>query len=279
MGTAVVTGAGRGIGYAVARRFASDGYEVVCVDRDPGVEAVAAELGGRAWVGDVRDEALAAELAAAVDRCDALVNNAGAWDYTTITDTTVEAALEVLHVHVVASLVWTRTLAPVMAANGGGSVVNISSVAARMNNRGVGLYPVAKSAVVSLTKVAAMEYAASGVRVNAVGPGYILTEGTSGRFGADPGTVNAPGAASGAGGTDGAGTTGAGAAPSAPGGDQRASLVPLGRMGTPDDVAGAVAFLCSPDAAYITGDVVWVDGGIAEAANELAHRARAARPS
>jgi NAD(P)-dependent dehydrogenase (short-subunit alcohol dehydrogenase family) len=248
--TAVVTGAGRGLGRAIASRLAGEGYEVVCVDRSAAdAERVAAEVGGRALGADVRDEAAAVELAATLDRCDALINNAGIWYFTPLADTTIAQAVEVLEVNLVASMTWMKALVPLMGRNGGGAVVNLSSIACRSTATGVGMYPPAKAAVVSLTKMAALEYGPLGVRVNAVGPGMIVTEGTAETFGATP-QAQRP----------------------------RSELIPLGRLGVPADIAGPVAFLCSPAASYMTGQVLWVDGGFSEAGNDHFRTAKARRP-
>ncbi|WP_349239548.1 SDR family oxidoreductase [Nocardia sp. CC201C] len=113
----------------------------------------------------------------------------------------------------------------------GGAIVNLTSVLAEMSGPGRGMYPASKAAIVALTKQMATEYAPRGIRVNAVGPGLVLTEGTRAEFG-DPGLQRAIGAA-----------------------------MPLGRLGTPEDIAAAVGFLISPAASYITGQVLYVDGG------------------
>jgi len=242
---AVVTGAAQGIGAAIARRLAAEGHRVVCVDRDHGVAAVADELGGRAVVADVRDEAAAAALAASLDRCDVLVNNAAVWRYTRLLDTPVDEAVEVLHVNVVAPLVWIQALVPLMVRAGGGSVVNLSSVTSAYTATGAGLYPMSKAAVESLTRAAALELAADAVRVNCVAPGMIVTEGTEAAYGVTEEQRRA-----------------------------RGSAIPLGRLGQPRDIADVVAFLCSPAAAYITGQVLWVDGGFTIGGNEYFRVAR-----
>lgn len=248
MPIAVVTGAGRGIGRAVAVRLAAEGYELVCVDADEaGARSTAEQVGGRAVAADVRDEAAAAEVAAGLGRCDVLVNNAGTWRFARLADTSVAEAADVLGVHVIGTLVWLKALVPLMTRAGGGSVVNLTSVSCRAAATGVGMYPPAKAAVITLTELAALEYAHAGVRVNAVGPGMVVTEGTRSAFGETPERQA-----------------------------ERGALVPLGRLGKPEDVAGAVTFLCSPDAAYITGQVLWVDGGFTVGANEYFRAA--ARP-
>lgn len=245
--TAVVTGAGQGIGRAVAGRLAADGYEVVCVDSGgDAAQRAAAELNGRALVADVRDEAAAEGLAADLDRCDVLVNNAAVWRYTPLAQTPVDQALEVLHVNVVGTLIWMKALVPVMGRSGGGSVVNLSSVTCLSTATGVGLYPATKAAIITLSKQAALEWAPLGVRVNVVGPGMVVTEGTEAAYGTTP-EQHA----------------------------DRGRLLPLGRLGAPDDIAGTVAFLCSSDAAYMTGQVLWVDGGFGDAGNEFYRAARA----
>lgn len=251
MSIAVVTGAGRGIGRAIAARLARDGFDMVCVDRDQdAAKEVAREVGGRPFAADVRDEDAAAELAASLDDCAALVNNAGMWRFTRIADTSISDAEEVFGVNVTGTLVWLKALHPVMARSGGGSVVNMASMTAKATPTGAGMYPPAKAAVISLTKMAALEYAKDGIRVNVVAPGMIVTEGTIATYGE---TEEAQA--------------------------DRGGIVPLGRLGKPEDIAGAASYLCSPDASYVTGQTLLIDGGFTEATNDFYRAARGATAS
>ncbi|WP_245663079.1 SDR family NAD(P)-dependent oxidoreductase [Nocardia inohanensis] len=228
---ALVTGAGNGIGRAIAHRLAGEGAEVIAVDLDGEAAAKTAEaIGGRAVRCDVSDEGSVAALAETVSSLDILVNNAGIWRSRTLADSTLSEVDQVLRTNVIGSWLMARALVPKFGP-GGGAIVNLTSVLAETGGEGRGAYPASKAAVVALTKQMASEYAGLGIRVNAVGPGLVLTEGTSGEFG-DPGVRQAIGAA-----------------------------MPLGRLGEPDDIASVVAFFASPASAYVTGQVLYVDGG------------------
>ena len=231
MPTAVVTGAGKGIGRAIAHRLAATGADVVVVDVDgAAAAAVAAEVGGRAVRCDIADETAVADLAESVSELDVLVNNAGIWRSQTLADSTVNEVESVLRTNVLGSWLVTRALAGKFVP-AGGAIVNLTSVLAELGGAGRGIYPASKAALVALTKQMATEYAPHGIRVNAVGPGLILTDGTEPEF-ADPRLREAIG-----------------------------NAMPLGRLGEPADVAEAVAFLASAQAGYITGQVLFVDGG------------------
>ncbi|KLO26618.1 hypothetical protein ABW16_19120 [Mycolicibacter heraklionensis] len=228
---AVVTGAGNGIGRAISRHLAAAGADVVLVDVDGDAAQRAADgIGGRAVACDVSDERSVAELAVAIESVDVLVNNAGIWRSATLDDSTAADVDDVLGTNVRGTWLVTRALAPKFSPRGG-AIVNLTSVLADVGGAGRGIYPASKAAIVALTKQMASEYAPRRIRVNAVGPGLVLTEGTAGEFG-DPGLRDAVGAA-----------------------------MPLGRIGEPSDVAAAVAFLASAAAGYITGQVLYVDGG------------------
>ncbi|MCB0993992.1 MAG: SDR family oxidoreductase [Acidimicrobiales bacterium] len=232
MPTAVVTGAGRGLGRAISERLARDGYHVVAVDLDATSAAATAEaVGGESRACDVSDAASVAELAASLGEVNALVNNAGIWLPCPTLDVTPADALKVLQVNVVGTLYCSQALIPKMIEAGGGPIVSISSAAAYTHSPGVGLYPASKAGVESLTKQLALEFGRQGIRANAVGPGLIVTEGTVHNFEGERR-------------------------------DQRAKLVPMGRVGEPSDIADVVGFLCSPDSRYVTGQVIYVDGGV-----------------
>jgi NAD(P)-dependent dehydrogenase (short-subunit alcohol dehydrogenase family) len=231
MPTAVVTGAGQGLGRATAERLAADGFTVVAVDRNGAAGAATAEkVGGTSYECDVRDRDAVRSVAAAIGPVRALVNNAGIWRYSDLLSITPQDAQDVLDVNLLGTLWCMQAFVPAMAANGGGSIVNLSSAAAASRAPGVGLYSASKTAIEALTGQAAQELAASGIRVNAIGPGMVLTEGT---------------------------------APSYEG-ERRAArehMVPMGRIGAPDDIADVVSFLVSDDARYVTGQILYVCGG------------------
>ena len=232
--TALVTGAGQGIGRAIARRLTEDGYSVIVVDLDAETaKATAAEVGGRAAACDISDPDAVHELAATVDELDVLVNNAGIFPAASLADVDIAQFRRVMDVNVVGPLLLTQQLLPQLTASGG-SVVNIASMAAKVPTPGTGAYSPSKAAVVSLTKLCAVEFAQSGVRFNAVAPGGVATEGTAAM--ADPARE-----------------------------ERFNSLVPLGRRAAPEDIADVVSFFASKDARYVTGQVLYVDGGLSEA--------------
>lgn len=245
---AIVTGAARGLGEAVARRLASDGWTVALVDSSPAVVETAARLGGAAFGlrGDVSDEAwVSREVPAAIERLgelDLLVNNAGIGGPSTpVVDTPVAAFRRVIEVNLIGSFQMARVCAPAMIAQAGGVIVNIGSIFGQQGVANGAGYCASKGGVALLTHSLALELAPHGVRVNTIAPGNMLTE-----MHLDDLRINAA--------------------------QRRTPLdaevarvratVPLDRHGTGDDIAGAVVWLASPDAAYVTGQTIGVNGGV-----------------
>ena len=182
--TAVVTGAGQGIGRAIAVRLVADGYDVLALDVNADQLAeMASAVGCRTRVVDVTDDAAVAAVAGDAPDCRVLVNNAAIQRYQDLLHTTHDEMRTVLDVNVIGPVLMAQALVPVMAANGGGVVVNLSSITSRAHAPSTSLYPASKAAVNQLTEAMAVEFAPMGVRVNAVGPGTVLTEGTQGHYG------------------------------------------------------------------------------------------------
>ena len=239
MSWAVVTGAARGIGAVIARHSVKEGYRVAIWDVDhAAAEAVAAELGdAAAFAVDVADESSVEAGFDALPEPPALVvNNAGRVRFGPLLTLSVPDWEAVLATNLTGTFLVSRGAARRMADAGGGCIVNISSVNGIAAAPNAGAYTSTKAAILMLTEQMALEWASSGVRVNAVAPGLILA-GMSDPIYADPQTRAL-----------------------------RQSKVPLGMLGTADDVASAVLFLASQKAAYITGQTLAVDGGLTKAA-------------
>lgn len=236
---AVVTGASRGIGYAVAARLLAEGARVCVTGRKPDtLEQAASKLGEPDRVlavpGKAHDPSHQAETVDRVletfGRLDVLVNNVGISPvFGPLMDMELSAAAKILEVNVLATIGWTQRAHRAYLGEHGGVIVNMGSVAGLGVSPGIGMYGVSKAAVINLTKQLAAELG-PGVRVNAVAPAVVKTKFASMLYEGRE--------------------------------DEVAAQYALKRLGVPDDVAGAVAFLASDDASWITGQTLVLDGGV-----------------
>ena len=229
--TAIVTGAARGIGRAVAERFAREGATVYAADLafDP------------SWPDDARlqrlevdvsSEAAVRDLVSQAGPVDILVNNAGIVEYGDVAEADDAQWDRILQVNLRGVMLCCRHVVPVMLARGGGAIVNNASINGIRGNYKLAAYSASKGAVVALTRSMALDYGSRGIRVNCVCPGTIEGTGMTAPIEQDPST--------------------------------REALVakhPMGRLGTAEDVAGAVMFLASDDSSFVTGLALPVDGG------------------
>lgn len=229
---ALVTGGSRGIGRAIAEELARAGAEVTIGYRLHADEAlaVAEEIGGRAVQADVSDPAQAARLVEEAGDLDVLVNNAGITRDGLIARMPDDDWRAVIDTNLGGAFYTCRAAARGMMRRRSGAIVNLTSVVGLHGNPGQSNYAAAKAGLIGLTKALARELAPRGVRVNAIAPGYIETALTA----VLPEAVR----------------------------EAILGSTPLGRLGRPEDVAGAVRFLCSDEASFITGEVLLVDGGL-----------------
>ena len=233
---ALVTGAAQGIGKACAEALAEDGYHVVLADVQESVKDAAAALGGTGLICDMADPAA---ITAMFDHIEgeigpvaALVNNAGVAMPGDFLDYDLEAFERVININLRGVFVALQRAGRTMVDKGiKGAIVNMSSINALVAIPSIPAYCASKGGVMQLTKSASLALAQHGVRVNAVGPGSIDTEMMAG-VNADPGAMK-----------------------------MVMSRTPMLRVGTPQEIANVVAFLCSDKASYITGETIYVDGG------------------
>ena len=233
--TAIVTGGVGGIGAAIVRRLVDEGAAVVILDRASESSATrAAEMGAHFLPVDLADRAdTRAAVAQAVDLLggvDVLVNCAGVFRLVPVLEITDAEWDRVMNINARGTLLTMQAVAPVMIERGGGRIVNLASMAAKAGGAMEAHYAASKSAVVALTRAAAIEWGGHGVTVNAICPGYVLTE-----MGAGTRTEEQVA--------------------------QWTAKSPLGRLGVPDDVAGLVAYLAT-DGGYVTGQALNVTGGM-----------------
>jgi 3-oxoacyl-[acyl-carrier protein] reductase len=238
---AIVTGAGRGIGQAIALRFATEGARVACVSRtDENANNVADQINGihkdaaKPYAVDVSDHASVQKIGTRIledfGRADVLVNNAGVTRDALAMRMSMEDWDSVININLRGAFSFTQAIIRPMIKQRSGRIINISSVIGLMGNAGQTNYAASKAGLIGLTKSLARELASRNITVNAVAPGFVITDMTSGLSDETKDTIHAK--------------------------------IPLGRTGTPEEIAGAVAFLASAEAGYITGQVLCVDGGI-----------------
>ncbi len=240
---AIVTGASKGIGEAMARGLAEHGASVVVSSRrQEAVDAVAASFKEQGWeatgiachVGDLDQlQNLVDKTIEIYGGIDILINNAATNPAFGLSNNTEEAAFDkIMDVNVKAPFELSKRAYPSMLARGNGSVINISSVGGISPETGIGIYSVSKAALINLTKMQAKEWATDGIRVNAIAPGFIKTKFSAALWTNDDIL------------------------------SQLNGMIPQGRIGDSDEIAGLAVFLASDAASYCTGGVYMADGGM-----------------
>jgi 3-oxoacyl-[acyl-carrier protein] reductase len=233
MGTAVVTGAGQGLGRAIAIRLSADGYDVVALDINlDGARETAEMVAGRAVRCDVGDRSEVTSVARSLGPIEVLVNNAGIWRVESLLTAPEGDVEDVLRVNLLGTVSCCMAFAPSFAE--GGSIINVSSAAATTHSPEVGIYPAAKGAIEVVTMQLAAELGPLGIRVNAIAPGFIKTEGTAANYEGERGA-------------------------------KRLRSVPLRRAGEGRDISNVVSFLASEQSSYVSGQIIAVDGGLVAA--------------
>jgi len=244
---AIVTGAGRGIGHAIAVRLASQGARVACVSRsEENAKRTAAEINmirqsgsdradaAKHYAVDVADHAAVQKVGAQIltdfTKVDILVNNAGVTRDGLAMRMSIEDWDTVINTNLRGAFNFTQSILRAMIKQRSGRIINITSVIGLMGNAGQSNYSASKAGLIGFTKSLARELASRNITVNAIAPGFITTDLTAGLSDEIKKTIQ--------------------------------SQIPLGKTGTPEDVANVAAFLASPDANYITGQVICVDGGM-----------------
>jgi 3-oxoacyl-[acyl-carrier protein] reductase len=238
---AIVTGAGRGIGHAIAVRLAGEGARVACVSRsDENAKRTADELNSlradsaKHYAVDVADHAAVQKIGAQIledfTKIDILVNNAGVTRDGLAMRMSVEDWDTVINTNLRGAFNFTQAIIRAMIKQRSGRIINITSVIGLIGNAGQTNYAASKAGLIGFTKSLARELASRNITVNAVAPGFITTDMTAGLSDEIKKTIQ--------------------------------SQIPLGKTGAPEDVASTVAFLASAEANYITGQVVCVDGGM-----------------
>jgi 3-oxoacyl-[acyl-carrier protein] reductase len=238
---AIVTGAGRGIGRAIALRFSSEGARVACVSRTKeNAKKISDEINAlrldsaKAYAVDVADHAAVQKIGARIlddfGRADILINNAGVTRDALAMRMSLEDWDSVINTNLRGAFSFTQAIVRAMTKQRSGRIINISSVIGLMGNAGQTNYAASKAGLIGLTKSLARELASRDITVNAVAPGFVTTDMTSGLSDEIKSAIHAK--------------------------------IPLGRTGTAEEIASAVAFLASTEAGYITGQVLCVDGGI-----------------